>query len=49
MKNILITGGRGGILESVINKIKDYYNIFVGVHTISELKAIEKSMSIIKT
>ena len=42
MKTILITGGRSGIIKNVISKVKDNYNIYITVHTNSELKAVKK-------
>lgn len=43
MKKILITGARSGIIEEVIKKIKKKrYQIYVTVHTNSQLKAVEK-------
>ena len=45
MKKIFITGGRGGIIADVIDKIKDRYFIYISVHTDSELKKIEKKYS----
>lgn len=41
MKTILITGARSGISASVIEKIKNNYNIYVTVHTELQLKAIK--------
>ena len=42
MKTILITGGRSGIIKSVIKKVKDDYNIYITVHTNSELETVNK-------
>lgn len=40
MKNILITGGRSGIICDVIKRIKNDYNLYITVHTDSEVLAI---------
>lgn len=42
MKNILITGGRSGIIYPVIQKLKGNYHLYVTVHTDSEVKSIKK-------
>lgn len=42
MKNILITGARSGIIADVISKIMKDYNLYITVHTDSELKAVQK-------
>lgn len=42
MKKILITGARSGIISDVIEKIKNEYNIYLAVHSESELKIIRK-------
>ncbi len=41
MKNILITGARSGIIGDVIERIKLDYNIYLTVHTESELTYVE--------
>lgn len=43
MKSILITGARSGIIEQVIQKIKNKkYKIYVTVHTESQLKIVKE-------
>ena len=43
MQTILITGARSGIAHHVINKLlKQDYHIYVAVHTLEELKQIQK-------
>ncbi len=42
MKNVLITGARSGIIADVIKRIKNNFNLYVTVHTDSELKAAER-------
>ena len=40
MKTILITGGAGGIAKSVIDKIKNKYYIYIGVHNMKQLELV---------
>ena len=42
MKKILFTGARGGIISHVIDKIKDRYEIYLTVHTYSELEIVKE-------
>jgi short-subunit dehydrogenase len=44
-KKILITGARSGIMASVVEKIKDDYEIYLTVHTKSELEITTKKYS----
>lgn len=48
MKKILFTGARSGIILSVINDIIDKYDIYLTVHTESELKTMKKRFSSFK-
>ena len=42
MKKILITGARSGIMNQVIEKIKDYYFIYLTVHTDKQLERVKE-------
>jgi short-subunit dehydrogenase len=42
MKTILITGAKSGIMNELINEIKDDYFIYITVHTSSQLKNIKE-------
>lgn len=42
MEKILVTGARSGIINNVIDKIKDKYEIYVTVRTDEQLKAVKE-------
>lgn len=42
MKKILITGARSGIMNQVIEKIKDHYFIYLTVHTEKQLERVKE-------
>jgi len=42
MKKVFITGGRSGIIKSVIDKIKNDYNIYLSVHTLAEFREVRR-------
>ena len=42
MKNVFITGARSGIIASVIDKIKNNYNLYLGVHTDRECEILKE-------
>lgn len=42
MKNIFITGARSGIIASVIDRIKNNYNLYLGVHTDKECEVLKE-------
>ena len=46
MKKILFTGARSGIINKVINEVIDDYEVYITVHTSSQLEVLKKKYSI---